>query len=253
MNNEKSPSGDDLKLLIQERIKNFWGYGNLESRVWFVGMEEGYNEKTESLEARFRSTAGKQVFDVFESLKGDEGHVVWFKKGARTQPTYRPLIFLLLYMRTGKTPSLEDIRQYQIEEFGRASSDMAALELMPLPSKSINERDWIYAPFGIEGLSSRKEYLKTYKPERVRALRELIKQHEPRLVVFYSLTYLNDWKQVVGIPMEEAIPGMLYAASDGRTLYAVVPHSVARGISRNHWKEMAEAIRNRLPARQLSS
>ena len=27
--------------ILQDRIKNFWGYGSLDAKVWFVGMEEG--------------------------------------------------------------------------------------------------------------------------------------------------------------------------------------------------------------------
>jgi hypothetical protein len=188
MKNTQSPFGDDFKLLIRERIKNFWGYGNLNSDVWFVGMEEGYDESNEILFERFKATAHRAVFDIYEDLKVDPGHVYWFEENAPTQPTYRPLIYIHRYLQTATEPTLEEVREYQIRKFGRSISDHAVLELMPLPSKSIKESDWLYADSGIDGLSSRKEYLARYKPERVRELHALIMQYKPKLVLFYSRT-----------------------------------------------------------------
>jgi hypothetical protein len=45
MNTQESPFGEEFKVLIRERIKSFWGYGNLNSPYWFIGMEEGYNAR----------------------------------------------------------------------------------------------------------------------------------------------------------------------------------------------------------------
>jgi hypothetical protein len=241
-NTDSSLYGDGFKHLIKERIKNFWGYGNLDGDTWFVGMEEGYSEENESLEDRFTATAGAQVFDVYESLKIDPGHVFWFEEGAPTQATYRRIIYIHLYLKNGVEPTIEDIRTFQIQELGRSKSNHALLELMPLPSKSIREKDWLYAKFGVEGLSSRKEYLKTYKHERVKGLRDLIKKHKPKVVLFYSLSYFNEWQSVVGEPLDEIIPRKLYTKKNDNTLYAVVPHSVAVGMSKDNWREIALAL-----------
>jgi len=242
MNENKSPFGDEFRYLIKERIKNFWGYGNLCGDIWFVGMEEGYNENNEVLFERFKATAYHAVFDIYEDLKVDPGHVYWFEKGAPTQPTYRSLIYIHLYLKTGKEPTLEEIREYQISEFGRRNSDHAVLELMPLPSKSIKESDWLYADSGIEGLRSRKEYLATYKPQRVRELHALIQKHKPKLVLFYSRGYLLDWQQVASVPLKEMIQNKLHTAQDDSTVYAVVPHATSFGMSRNDWKNIAEVL-----------
>jgi hypothetical protein len=242
MNKLSSPNGDDFKLLLQERIKNFWGYGNLGGDIWFVGMEEGYNQNNEILIKRLEATAHSAVFDIYDDLKVDPGHVYWFEEGAPTQPTYRSLIYILLHIRNGKEPTLEEIREYQIKRFGRKTSDHAVLELMPLPSKSIKESDWLYANSGIEGLSTRKEYLATHKPARVRELRTLIQKHKPRLVLFYSKMYLSDWQQIANIPLEEKIIKKLYTAKNHDTLYAVVPHTTSFGMFKSDWKKIAEAL-----------
>lgn len=229
--------------LIRERIRNFWGYGNLNSDVWFVGMEEGYNETNEILFERFKATAHAAVFDIYEDLRVDPGHVYWFEENAPTQPTYRPLIFIHRYLQTGTEPTLEEIRQYQIKQFGRKNADHAVLELMPLPSKSIKESDWLYANSDVEGLRTRKEYLATYKPQRVRELHTLIQTHKPKLVLFYSRSYLPDWQQIAGIPFEEVIPKKLHIAKNHGTVYAVVPHATSFGMSKNDWRTIAERIR----------
>lgn len=237
-----SVTKEQLKFLIRERIKNFWGYGNLHGDVWFVGMEEGYNDQNESLEERLKATAGAQVFDVYESLKVDPGHVFWFEDGAPTQATYRRIIYIYLYAKNGVEPTIEDIRQFQIQELGRSHANHALLELMPLPSKSIRPKDWIYTDFGIEGLSSRREYLNVYKPQRVQALHALIRKHKPKMVLFYSLLYLKDWESVVGSPLDEILPRKLYTKKNDDTLYVVVPHSVARSMTKDNWAEIAQAV-----------
>lgn len=246
MNKTQSPFGDDFKVLIQERIKNFWGYGNLDSEVWFVGMEEGYNETNEVLFERFKATAHKAVFDIYDDLKVDPGHVYWFEENAPTQSTYRPLIYIHRFLQTGVEPTIEEIREYQIKKFGRKTADHAVLELMPLPSKSIKESDWLYADSGVEGLSTRKEYLATYKSQRVRELHTLIQEHKPKLVLFYSRTYLSDWQQIVSVPFEEVTPKKLHIAKDHDTVYAVVPHATSFGMSKNDWRDIAERIRTSL-------
>jgi hypothetical protein len=175
-------------------------------------------------------------------MRDDADHMAWFKEGAPTQATYRKLIYLLLYFQTHKVPTLEDIREYQINHFGRKKSNHAVLELMPLPARSLNAKDWVYASSGIEGLASRREYLKKYKPERIKRLRELIQKHKPKLVIFYSMGYLTDWKDAVEPSFKKVIDGKLYIAKDDSTLYAIVPHSVAQKMSNADWRHIAEKI-----------
>lgn len=242
MNTTQSPHGDDFEILIQERIKNFFGYGNLESDIWFVGMEEGFDGSMNLLYERFKTTSNKIVCDIVEDMQTSPDHLRWFADNAPTQKTYRPLIYIHLYLTTGKEPTLEEIRQFQIGSFGRKKSDHTVLELMPLPSRSIKEADWLYGDFNIEGLASRKEYLKTYKPRRVHQLQELIHEHKPKLVLFYSRTYLSDWQQIANIPFEEIIPKKLHTAKDHDTLYAVVPHATSFGMSTSDWKNIVEVL-----------
>jgi hypothetical protein len=233
----------DPKELINERIKNFWGYGNLDSDIWFVGMEEGFSDSNELLYQRFNSTHNKTVCDIYEDMRECTDHMKWFVGNAPTQKTYRPLIYILLFLKYGREPALEEIRDFQINDFGRKNANHALLELMPLPSKSINEKDWLYSSMGISELASRKKYLTKYKFERTRALHSLIKIHRPKLVVFYSRTYLSDWQTIAGKEFKEVIPNKLHLAKDDGTLYAVVPHATYFGMSNSDWKNIAEHLK----------
>ena len=244
MSNLQTLFGEEFRYLIQERIKNFWGYGNLNGDVWFVGMEEGHNQDNEVLLERFKATANAEVFDIYEDLRVDLGHVYWFEDGAPTQSTYRKLIYLLLTLQNKTEPALEEIREFQIKQFGRKTSNHAALELMPLPAKSTRKKDWLYAEADIDGLRTRKEYLATYKPTRVQRLREMIGKHKPKVVIFYSRVYLPDWQEAIPVPLKEVVSRKLHIAKDHDTLYAVVPHSTAFGVSNADWKEIADTILN---------
>ena len=237
MNIKETPPGEEFKVLIQERIKNFWGYGNLDSPYWFIGMEEGYGEEEKTLLQRFRETSHLQVCDIY-----DPTHQFWFEEGAPIQRTWRRLIEMILYSETGTHPDKEAIRRFQIERLGRKKSNHALLELMPLPSRSIAEKHWLYADSGVEGLSSRKDYLETYKPERIEALRVLIEKYKPKYVICYSLSYQEDWQKLTDASFIEVHPRRLYLARDGETTIAITPHSVMQGLSNDDWKMIIEEM-----------
>ena len=239
--NTIKPSSNEAALLIKKRLETFWGYGNLKGDTWFVGMEEGIGRNEGFPLERFISTAGKAVVDIRGNLAVD--HNVFFEQAAPTQSTWRPLIFILLSLKLGRIPKLSEIREYQISTFGRTQSDHAVLELMPLPSRSVKASDWLYSDVPLTGLTSRKEYLKTYKPARVEALKALIEKHQPKLVLFYSRSYLTDWQHIVPKPLKEVIPGRLHIAKANGTTYAVTAHPTSRGVSTEDWEKVAKCLR----------
>ena len=107
---------------------------------------------------------------------------------------------------------------------------------------SISEKHWLYADSGVEGLSSRKEYLETHKDERIEGLQALIEEHKPKYVICYSLSYQEDWQKLTDAPFIEVNPRRLYLARDGKTTIAITPHSVAKGLSNNDWKMIIEEM-----------
>lgn len=155
-------------------------------------------------------------------------------------------IALYLYLKNGRKPTTEEIREYQAMRLGdTVLKETVALELMPLPAIKTDESTWIYGKLGIPGLATRSAYLKTYKPERVQKLRELFHTHQPTLAIFFSLTYLPDWKEIIGTEPVEITTGMYFAKAGGTT-YCIIPHSVARGMSYARLYEFAERVRGEI-------
>ncbi len=230
--------------LIKRRLKTFWGYGSLDAPVWFVGMEEGLgkNRSAADLEARFLAADGKATVDMRRDMAQVPDHIRFFREGAPVQASWKFPIALYLYLKNKKEPTKQEIQNYQAFELGNSElKNDVALELMPLPSHRANEYTWLYANYGISGLGSRKEYLNTYKPRRIKELNHLIKIHSPRLVIFYSLTYLPDWIDVMGeIPNE--VCRQMYFAKNGKMSFCVIPQGVSFGMSHARIYEFARKV-----------
>jgi len=246
----KNFSSPETALLILKRLKNFWGYGNLKGPIWFVGMEEGLGDDEGFPLKRFEATDGKAVVDITSNTSAD--HQNLFKEGAKTQPTWRPLIFILLYQKLGRIPTIAEIRDFQINQFGRTASPHAILELMPLPAKSTKKADWIYQDVPLIGLTHREEYLATYLPERVQALKLLIEKHQPKLVLFYSRSYLNEWQSIISKKLKEVIPDKLHMVKVDKTIYVVTPHPTSRGLSTADWEQIIKRLMKAVKTTLLS-
>ncbi len=234
MNTKVTPlEGVEFDVLIRKRIKDFWGYGSLKSPVWFVGMEEGVGAGTPRKDflTRFRLSENKVTIDMREGMEIYPDHMRWFKDGAPIQPTWKYPIALYLYLKNNMIPMREEVREHQIHTLADSKKkETACIELMPLPANSIKENSWVYGKLNVPNLSTRKEYIETYKPRRVAKLQKLIQQHKPKLVIFYSLTYLPDWKKVIGKEIEEVTKGMYFTQTKD-TSFCVIPQSVSFGMS----------------------
>lgn len=232
--------------LVLSRIRNFWGYGNLEAPTWFVGMEEGLEPDATlaHLAERFRVANGKATTDMRRGMENVHGHARWFNTDARIQPTWKYPIALYLYLKLGRAPTKEEIRVHQALQLGDSEAkETMTVELMPLPSNKAHEHTWLYGSLGIPGLSTRTEYITTYKPIRVQKLRELFHTYKPKLAIFYSLTYLPDWAQVIGEQPQEITKGM-YFAQTNHTACLIIPQGAAHGMSYARLYEFAEKVRS---------
>jgi len=96
---------------------------------------------------------------------------------------------------------------------------------MPLPCRSINKKDWVYSKFNIEGLSSRKEYIKTIMPKRIRLFKEKIAEYRPKIVIFYSLSYKQERDKIIG-NTSESFNNIFYNKTNS-TSFFIVPHPTA--------------------------
>lgn len=233
--------------LIQNRIKNFWGYGSLNAPVWYVGMEEGLGPTTdtEELEIRFKAADGKITVDMRKDMAHLVGHMKWFQKNSPIQATWKYPIALYLYLKNHRIPTKEDIREHQGLILGdKEKKESTTIELMPLPSQKAHESTWLYKKYGVIGLDTRKEYLNTYKPKRVKELKNLIEKYSPKLVIFYSIEYLPEWTEIIGQKPKEITKQMYYIQKE-ETNFCILPQGASFGMSYKRLYEYADKINKR--------
>lgn len=192
--------------VLKNRIKNFWGYGNLKSPIWLVGMEEGFRTTSDiiadrkMLERQFSLPTVNGMFNVSRPIDPaihNLTNLSPFLPNATTQRTWKFLIALLLFFKTGRKPNKEEILNFQRFMLADGEkNEVATLELMPLPSPNISS--WLYGD--IPGFETRELYIHTYKKPRTQGLKDLVQKYSPKLIIFYSIGYLRsgDWIEIIG-------------------------------------------------------
>lgn len=228
------------KEIIEIRNNLFLGYGNIKSLYWFVGMEEGFNGDQDNLEKRFAAAHKKETLDIQNDMRDVSDHIIWFKENPKIQPTWQKLIYILLVLENERDENVinkEIIRKYQKERLGRVDSNHCLMELMALPCKSVNEKDWQYKDY----INSRKEYYHKIFPLRKELFINKINKYKPLLVIFYSFSLLDKWKEIIGANLQNI--GGIYFIKKDTTNYFVIPHPTAHGYSKNDWLGIAKKIK----------
>lgn len=245
---------------IQNRIENFFGYGNLDSPIWFIGIEDGINPDIgmEFINKRFELTQGidnHSVIDVIDDMNGVEDHLEWYLCGSNPQPTFRRIIQILLQYENVNDFSRKKILDFQKGKLGRVKSNHALLELMPLPNRKSGS--WLYKDYGRIGgynLKSRSTYLKTVLEYRIGKFQKLIEEKKPKVLVCYSYDdrYINQWPKLLTHNKLKELPSPVYYRHyqhNGTHLF-VTPHTIASSLKKYNHPKMTDndwnTIRNEI-------
>jgi len=235
----------------------FFGYGNLHAPVWFIGMEEGGGKSREEIEARLRSwnAAGRpHVVDIVQFGKeaGLEGHLQWFDdEKPPLQTTWKQLIRIVLSSRQ-EPGDASAVRAYQRDVFAREDGHECLLELLPLPSPNVGE--WRYGEwYDLSWLRDRDSYREHLLDHRIERLQHLIAEHHPKAVVFYSKSYLDEWRRVMGVEPDELDERVIVKRGDreltafvyetDETRFVVASHPSAFGMTNSYWEGVGEMLR----------
>jgi hypothetical protein len=217
--------------LINEFIRNFYGFGNLQAGFWFIGMEEGGGNSEGEFNKRIQAwqTLGKK--SLVDVVKYHEiiGINRFFVEPVKLQSTWNKLI--RIYLSANDLPcETEDVRLFQKNHLGRTGQDTALLELLPLASPSTNE--WFYDKWADHPLlRTREKYRLGLTPIRINTLRGLIEESTPPIVVFYGQTNEEYWSKVIQLQLKDE--GMLdfkYTRSKN-TLFISIKHPVYKGLT----------------------
>jgi hypothetical protein len=113
--------------ILEKFMKRFFGYGNWNADVWFVGMEEGGGKDIEEINCRLNSwnkRGQKHLEDVSEFHK-DFDEEIWNQFSVDKsilQSTWSKLIRIFLTYKD-RPSDTKDIRKYQTTQWGRISGE----------------------------------------------------------------------------------------------------------------------------------
>src|SRR5690606_2669800 len=226
-----------MREIILNRIAKFFGYGDLNSDIWFVGMEEGFNDKgltnaqiEQNLIARFNATYNCVVVDCRRDMTTVSDHMKFYSAGAKIQPTFNPLIRILFSYLGNPFPihgAKGKVIDFQIYHFGSKSvmTDIpsiderlspyidarfnhCSLDLMPFPSRTAAQwnfyENWANK-YKIPEIETRQSYESSFMNKRKKSLICLINLYKPKIVIFYGHgTHLKVWKEIMKNPQPVA-------------------------------------------------
>lgn len=191
--------------LLGRYVDGFYGFGNLNARLWLIGLEEGgglsRNEVLSRLNAWDRLGATPTVDCAkFHRETGDERLVRLVSPPAPRQPTWDTLQRVVWRSLFPDQPCDDkSLREWQCSGWGALRGQVGLLELMPLASKNIKPQHWQYAKYfpTVERLKDRPIYRRTVTRERVAGLARLIACRRPQVVAMYGTTATTRWLQVI--------------------------------------------------------
>jgi hypothetical protein len=139
---------------------------------------------------------------------------------------------------------LDHIRDYQIYELGRKDKETCLLELLPLPSPSVN--DWIYGKHSyLPYLCCRNKYIEYCVGKRINHISQRRKEYNPKVIVFYGMKYEYSWRKIADVEVTTASEGVLIG-TNSQTVFAIVKHPVAKGLKNEYFHNIGRLIAEKL-------
>lgn len=246
---------DNEQMLI-EYSKQFKTQGNRYGKYWFLGIEESggktVDDVVKMLEKWDRS--GRKESTVLRDENNPSENDEWFGNivdlsTAKIQFTWGAQIQILLSIM-GASNGTDDIKRFQQQSFGTASSDTCLMELLPLPNPRIN--NWIYKQVSNKEIfSTRKKFMQHALKDRVNRFVELVEKHKPVSVVGLCYGQRHMIKPMLSsveyIEANQASrPGKAMIGYIGDTVVAVTYHPSFNPSARNDWyTELGKIIAER--------
>lgn len=247
--------------LLYNYMHNFFGYGNLKGKFWFVGMEEGGGEKIEEIESKLNKWAASNsgtLLDLYEFHKDiinnkNQKLDIYFKnEKSKYQRTWGGLIKVILAYK-GKSILAKNAKPYQSQKLGRINSENCITEVFPLPSPSTNKfnyNEWTDIPY----LKNREAYKNELKEPRTKKLSELIHNNKPKFVIFYSTNqeYQSYWSSISEVDFF-SVRKIYFAEKSEKKLfikmekknditYVIMHHPTYPGVTNNYLKWVGEKL-----------
>ena len=239
----------DLNLeapVLESYIQGFYGHGSYEAPYWFIGMEFGGGNTLLEIVSRIQGwydRGAKELEDLGPNGVGAGSR--WFRPPYPLQRTWARLVRVLL-VSEGVRPTNQAIRAYQRDQLGREGGLDCILELLPLPSPSLNLWQF-YSEFAhrypqLAHLDNRVAYTSHVAPTRLAHVREKIAWHKPRAVVFYGTGYEHWWRKISGADLRPSGLDKVWTARNEHTLFVVMLHPTAHGVPNTYFDAVGRMI-----------
>jgi hypothetical protein len=232
--------------LLTRYMEGFIGFGDLEAKYWFIGIEQGGGKDCAELAKRLKTwnDLGRgEAVDLKAYCSGLYGNENRFHcSNPEIQCTWKAMIQVVLGTRRPAVPRHE-IEKYQKESLGRAGGEILLADFFPLPCSTM--KAWIYANCSsLDYLLTKRAYRKKMRPGRRTLLHERIGFHKPRAVVFLGKSYESEWLRIVDTPLSRRntpTPGYL-SGRFGDTVCFVTYHPAARGVPYDYFVKIGEEL-----------
>jgi hypothetical protein len=226
---------------IEDMARNFFGYGRWDAPYRFIGPEQGGDDNpTRSLafiELQKEKPAPDGLCDCLEfhrTIKEGRWH---FKDPIDLQWTWKKLMLLLMTFL--QRPSDDaSLCKYQSDCWGRSCGETCVVELSGLSFKSFRES----GDFRKETNDAFAATWRGFRRERVKTLRDNIRDGKPQLVVLYGYSHERFWKEIAG----DDLPLRGTAKRAGSTVFVYGPHPASYGNvanSDNLWCNLGHSAR----------
>ncbi|MGA2964841.1 MAG: hypothetical protein ABSD64_01425 [Terriglobales bacterium] len=215
---------------MREMARWSYGYGRWDAPYWFIGPEQsqGCHEKDNDLKPRleawlyfkrhFRQLELNDCRDFHDRIGEQRWH------GETPQRTWRRLMLLLMTF-LGRPTDDASLLKYQRDEWGRLNGETCVIELSGLAAKSAKiHRDRT-----------------SFRPERIKLIRERMLQNKPELVVMYGRKEKRHWEAIT----EQRFPPENILKL-GRTIVALALHPTTwgNGAPDDYWQKLGERLRS---------
>lgn len=209
---------------INEMARGSYGYGRWEAPYWFIWPEQGQaREENDDLTARveaWRRLGGGELVDC-RNFHDEIGEKRWHREIPNLQPTWRPLI-LLLMTYLGRPTDKESLRNYQRTQWATLEGETCLIDLSGLAANSF------------EVPRDREQFEK----ERITVIRHRMRDYKPRLVIMYGLGEQSHWNEIAE---SSILPDGIQRL--GKTLLAFARHPTSHGSNNAYWTDFGERLR----------
>ena len=275
------------KNIIENYLYNFYGYGEWNSNIWFLGMEEAGQYAEEKITKFFKKKYARK--DLIDNCKFQYEFTPRFFD-YKIQDTWRPIIMILLYLAGEKdifvtkeqdpksfTANKKNICAFQFNHWGRNGSyrcdgirSNALIEFLPLPISNMKDSifNTVYNYNDFDQVFKDKNDYKNYcwhqrgKAERLSFIKGQINKYKPELVLAYAKKFGKEFDKILNKPghfkeiLIENYKGTknkaeFYYQVETCTLFVLCNQPNSRNQTRQYWVNLAEAIEETLVAADI--